>query len=62
LTRGDINLETTARQVAEQEIENSALEDGILDQARQNAENYLYRLLLEIGDYDEVIFVQESSD
>jgi hypothetical protein len=60
LTRGDVNLETTARRVAEQEIRDSALEDGILDQARQNAENYLYRLLLEIGDYDEVIFVQST--
>jgi hypothetical protein len=60
LTRGDINLETTARQVAEQEIRNSALEDGILEQARQNAENYLYGLLLEIGNYDEVIFVQST--
>jgi hypothetical protein len=61
LTRGDINLETTARRVAEQEIRNSALEDGILEQASQNAENYLYRLLLEIGNYDEVIFVQPPS-
>jgi hypothetical protein len=61
LTRGDVNLETTARRVAEQEIRNSALEDGILEQASQNAENYLYRLLLEIGNYDEVIFLQSTT-
>jgi hypothetical protein len=60
-TRGDINLETTARQAAEQEIENAAIEDGILNQAQQNAENYLYRLLLDLGDYNEVIFVNDTS-
>ncbi|HJW90282.1 MAG TPA: DUF4230 domain-containing protein [Anaerolineales bacterium] len=56
-TQGDVNLETTARRAAEQEIENAAVEDGILKQAEQNAENYLYRLLLNLGNYDEVIFV-----
>lgn len=55
LTRGDVNLETTARAAAEAEIRNAALEDGILDLARQNAENYLYRLLRDLG-YPEVIF------
>ncbi len=55
LTHGDINLETTARQAAEDEIEKAALEDGILKQAHQNAQNYLYRLLLKLG-YPEVIF------
>lgn len=57
LTKGDINLETTARRVAEQSLEQTALEDGILEQARQNAESYLYRLLMEIGNYSEVIFL-----
>ena len=56
LTHGDINLETTARQAAEHEIEKAAVEDGILEQARLNAENYLYRLLRELG-YNDVIFV-----
>jgi hypothetical protein len=56
LTRGDIHLETTARRTAEQAIRAAALEDGILEQARTNAENYLYRLLMEIGNYAEVIF------
>jgi len=59
LTHGDVNLETTARQAAEAEIEKAALEDGILLQARQNAENYLYRLLRDLG-YPEVIFIEPT--
>jgi len=55
-THGDVNLETTVRQAAEVEIENAALEDGILAQARANAENYLYRLLRSLG-HEDVIFV-----
>jgi hypothetical protein len=61
LTQGDINLETTARQAAEEEIEKAALEDGILLKAQQNAESYLYRLLRELG-YPEVIFVERVPD
>lgn len=57
LSRGDVNLETAARQAAEAEIEKAALEDGILAQADRNAENYLYRLLRELG-FREVIFNQ----
>jgi hypothetical protein len=60
LTKGDINLETTARRVAEQRIEEAAIEDGILKLAQQNAENYLYRLMLEIGRYDDVIFLENT--
>lgn len=59
LTKGDINLETTARRAAEAEIEKAAVEDGILELARQNAENYLYRLLRELG-YPEIIFIQPT--
>ena len=59
LTHGDVNLETTARQAAEQEILNAALEDGILDQAQQNAETYLLRFFLALG-YDQVIFVDPT--
>ena len=59
LTHGDINLETTARQAAEEEIKKAALEDGILTQAQQNAENFLERLLRDLG-YPEVIFVQPT--
>lgn len=55
LTRGDINLETDARRAAEAEIEKAALEDGILDQAQQNAENFLYQFFRRLG-YPEVIF------
>ncbi len=56
LTHGDVNLETTARRAAEDEIEKAALEDGILEQAGQNAENFMYRLLRDLG-FPEVIFV-----
>jgi hypothetical protein len=55
-TRGDINLETQARQAAEEEIRRSAIEDGILDLAQVNAEHYLSRLLMDLG-YADVIFV-----
>ncbi len=55
LTHGDINLETQARQVAEAEILRTALEDGILETARINAEAYLSTLFRNLG-YDEVIF------
>jgi hypothetical protein len=55
LTHGDPNLETTARQVAEQEIYKAAIEDGILDQAQVNAEAYLIRLFLALG-YPDVVF------
>ncbi len=55
-THGDPNLETAARQTAEQEIYKAALEDGILELARVNAENYLSRLFRSLG-YPEVIFV-----
>lgn len=58
-TKGDVNLETNAREVAQQEIEKAALEDGILDQAQTNAENFLYRLLRELG-FEEVVFLDPS--
>jgi hypothetical protein len=59
LTRGDINLETAARQAAETEIRKAALEDGILLQAGQNAENFMYRLLRDLG-YPDIIFVKAT--
>jgi hypothetical protein len=55
LTKGDINLETAARQVAEDEIRKAAIEDGILAQAQINAQAYLVRLFMALG-YPEVIF------
>ena len=56
LTHGDENLETMARQVAEEEIYKAAVEDGILDLAQQNAENYLEKFFDALG-YDNVVFV-----
>jgi hypothetical protein len=50
------DLETAARKAAEEEILKSTLEDGILEQAQLNAENYLIRLLRDLG-YPEVIFL-----
>jgi hypothetical protein len=54
-SQGEVNLETEARRAAEIEIENSALEDGILELAAQNAEAFLDRLFRDLG-YPEVIF------
>lgn len=56
LSKGVQDLETLARQSAEDEIRRAALEDGILQQAQTNAENYLYRFFQALG-YDNVIFV-----
>jgi hypothetical protein len=56
LTKGDVDLETAARRVAEEEIEKAAIDDGILELAQQNAENFLSRMLLQLG-FPEVIFV-----
>jgi hypothetical protein len=58
-THGDPTLESTARLVAEQEILNAALEDGILEQARINAEVYLEKFLNALG-YETVIFLQNT--
>ena len=57
LTKGDKNLETQARQVAQHEVENAALEDGILKLAQDNATSYLDRLLRSLG-FTDVVFVQ----
>lgn len=59
LTRGDVNLETSARQAAEEAILESALEDGILEQAEINAENYMARLFRNIG-YPDVVFLRDE--
>ncbi len=48
-------METDARQAAEEEILNAALEDGILEQAQNNAESFLERLFNDLG-YDYVVF------
>jgi len=51
-------LETAARQAAEEEILNVALEDGILEMAGHNAELYVLRLILALG-FSDVKFVTE---
>lgn len=56
LTKGDIHLESAARAAAEDAIEAAAIEDGILELARQNGETYLSRLLSDLG-YPNVIFL-----
>jgi hypothetical protein len=53
------NLETLARQSAEKEIRAAAIEDGILENARQNAEIYLSRFFLILG-YTDVIFAHPT--
>jgi hypothetical protein len=59
LSKGNIDLETSARRAAENEIEQAALDDGILSQARANGENYLSSLFRQLG-FPEVIFVQST--
>jgi len=52
-------LETAARQAAEEEILNAALEDGILEMAQRNAETYVRNLILSLG-YSEITFTQSA--
>lgn len=59
LTKGNVDLERTARAAAEQEILKAAQEDGILNQAQQNAQGYLSRMLRGLG-YTDVIFVEAT--
>lgn len=56
LTHGNPDLETLARQAAEQQILQAALDDGILEQARINAELFLDRFFEALG-YSQVLFV-----
>jgi len=54
-TKGEQDLEMLARQAAEEEIYQAALNDGILDQASVNAEAYLLKMFGALG-YKDVIF------
>ena len=54
-TKGEQDLETLARQAAEEEIYQAALDDSILDQAAVNGEVYLSKLFGVLG-FDNVIF------
>lgn len=49
-------METMARRAAEAAIEQAALEDGILETAKLNGEQYLRSLILALG-YNDVFFV-----
>jgi hypothetical protein len=57
LTKGNPQLETAARQAAEQEILKAAETDGILEMAMQNAQVYLERLFNTLG-YLKVEFIE----
>jgi hypothetical protein len=59
LTHGDVNLETTARRAAEDQIRQAAIDDGILEQAQVNAQNVLNQFLSSLG-YKDVIFIQPN--
>lgn len=59
LRQSDPDLETLARKAAEEQIRLSAIEDGILEIAQQNAEAYLTRFFLALG-YADVIFVNAT--
>lgn len=54
-----IDLETLARQEAEARILEAALEDGILDMAQENGQQYIESLMLGLG-FEEVVFVQAT--
>jgi len=58
-TKGEPNLETLARQAAEDEIEQAALEDGILNLAQTNAETFVERLLRSLK-FTDVIIVRAT--
>ena len=58
LTKGDTNLETNARKIAEEEILKAALEDGIMEKASINGEVFLDRFLQNFG-YNKVTFIQD---
>lgn len=58
-TKGNINLETQARQEAQHEVEQAAIEAGILEHADRNAQNTLRQLLGSLG-YTDVTFVKAT--
>jgi hypothetical protein len=59
LTKPDPNLETLVRQKAEEEILKAAIEDGILEHARDNAEAYLIKFFAALG-FPNTIFVNDQ--
>ncbi|MGA7271173.1 MAG: DUF4230 domain-containing protein [Acidimicrobiia bacterium] len=57
-TKGDPRLETDARQVAEDVLRQSALDEGILDKAQANARKVITNFLLNLGYRDVIIDFQ----
>jgi len=57
LTKQTVDLETLARQRAEEEIQKAVVEEGILNQAQANAETYLYKFFQALG-YKDVVFIR----
>ncbi len=58
LASNNMTLETACRQAAEDKIRSAVLEDGILQQAQSNAENYFYRFFTEQLGYGSVEFIR----
>ncbi len=54
-TKGDLHLESDARQIAQQVLVNSAMEHGIMDKAEENAKITIENFLRGVG-YTEVLF------
>ena len=61
LTQGDQNLETNARQAAEDAIKKAAIDDGIIKLAQQNAETYLSKFFGALGFPNPVFSWQDNS-
>ncbi len=59
LTKGDTNLETLARQAAENEIRKGAIEGGVLNLAQSNAENFVEKFLRSLR-FTEVVIVRAT--
>jgi hypothetical protein len=56
-TKQTVDLETLARQSAEDEIRKAVLEENILQQAQNNAELFLTKFFQSLG-YKDVVFVK----
>ena len=61
LTKGNPQLESDARQVAEQVLVENAIASGILEKADKNARDVIEGLLLELG-YTRVVFESAEVD
>ena len=61
LTKGDINLESKARQRAETSIREAVCQDGILEEASKNAQKQLEVIFRSAGFKDFSIIIPEGS-